>query len=129
MGKSIIINKELINSLSELDKLELYLMIRNMKYVRYECHEEIDEEGFKLVLDRHQIIVGVDKEEASSASHKVSGEWDAVCQKGSYGYEEGLLEIYGSIVRPDAEDSVEGWLTAIDVIERVEAQGHVIKIH
>ena len=43
-----------------------------------------------------------------------------VRHNGSYGYEKGLLEIYGSIVWP-CGDSVEGYLTAADVIERIES--------
>lgn len=45
--------------------------------------------------------------------------WDAVCHWCSYGHEDGLLEIMGAIVKEDAGDDVEGWLTADDVIERV----------
>ena len=58
-------------------------------------------------LTRHQIIV------PSKEKH----DWDVICHPGSYGYEEGLLEIMGSITR---NDEVEGYLTAEDVIERIE---------
>lgn len=52
-----------------------------------------------------------------------SFKWDAICQYGSYGYKEGLLEITGDIVDEKKDgDSVAGWLTAEDVIKRVEAQ-------
>lgn len=61
-------------------------------------------------LDRHQICVPSEKFKA----------WDVICHYGSYGYEEGLLEIYGDIVPEDAGDSVQGWLTADDVIKLVE---------
>ena len=44
--------------------------------------------------------------------------WDVICQEGSYGYRDGLLEAYGDIV--EADDVVEGYLTAQDVIERIE---------
>lgn len=47
--------------------------------------------------------------------------WDAICHFGSYGYKEGLLEIMGSIVDVEKDgDSVVGWLTAQDVIKRLE---------
>ena len=47
--------------------------------------------------------------------------WDVICQKGSYGYEEGLLEAMGSpIVKWSDGDSVVGYLTAQDVINRLE---------
>ena len=44
--------------------------------------------------------------------------WDVICQEGSYGYHDGLLEAYGDIV--DAKGEVEGYLTAQDIIERIE---------
>lgn len=37
--------------------------------------------------------------------------WDAICQYGSYGYKQGLIEIYGVIC-----DDVVGYLTADDII-------------
>lgn len=87
--------------MTELNMLEFYLRLKNIPYRRF------DEGG---EYGRHQIIV-YDKK-----GNKI---WDAICHKGSYGYEQGLLEIYGTIVRP-CGDSVEGWLTADDVIERIE---------
>ena len=88
--------------LRELDYLENYLRKHGIKY------ERIDKYGEDY--DRHQLIVYNDTGEIV---------WDAICNRGSYGYSEGLLEIYGTIVRP-CGDSVEGWLTADDVIERIE---------
>lgn len=46
--------------------------------------------------------------------------WDAIYSTGSYGYEKGLLEICGDIVDPDVSDTVEGFLTANDIIKRLE---------
>jgi hypothetical protein len=88
--------------MSELDKLEEYLKKYNIPY------ERIDEEG---IFNRHQILV---KDEDGVVI------WDAVCHFGSYGYKEGLLEIMGTLVRPEDRDSVAGWLTAEDVIKRIE---------
>ena len=88
--------------LTQLNKLELYLRDNGIPY------ERIDE-GDEL-FDRHQICVPGYSEP----------KWDAICQYGSYGAEEGLLEIYGTIVDQNAGDAVEGWLTAQDVIERIE---------
>lgn len=45
--------------------------------------------------------------------------WDAICHDGSYGSRNGLLEIMGSIVKIDY-DTVEGYLTAQDVLDRVD---------
>ena len=91
--------------MSELDKLESYLKEHGYKYTR----EDVD--GIPPYGVIHQIIVYKDGERA----------WDAICHPGSYGYEEGLLEIMGDIVWEDIDDdSVRGWLTADDVISRIE---------
>lgn len=91
--------------MSELDKLELYLIEAGYKH-----YERIDEEH--LFVSQHQIIV-----------YDENGKrlWDAICHRGSYGYENGLLEIYGNIVDEKKDgDEVVGWLTADDVIARIE---------
>ncbi len=86
--------------MSELDKLELWLKKNGYTYERIE--ENWD-------YGRHQIVVNKDTEK----------QWDAICQKGSYGYAEGLLEIYGYIVTEEDGDTVVGWLNADAVINRV----------
>lgn len=93
--------------LSEMDKLEAYLKRNGIEYHRMHRPRCESEEGY-VCEERNQIIVN-DGEER---------QWDAICHKGSYGYEDGLLEIMGCIVRDDYV--VEGWLTAADVIERIE---------
>lgn len=90
--------------MSELDKLENYLKEHGIPY------ERIDDEG---VINRHQILV---KDKDGDII------WDAICHCGSYGYEEGLLEIMGTLVRPEDGDSVAGWLTAEDIITRIEGR-------
>lgn len=47
------------------------------------------------------------------------GDWDAICHRYSYGGKKGLLEIMGDIVRNDVDD-VEGWLTADDILARLQ---------
>lgn len=42
---------------------------------------------------------------------------DVVCHSGSYGHEQGLLEIMGLNI--DTTDDVEGWLTADEVFKRI----------
>ena len=95
--------------LTELNKLEQYLKEHDIPY------ERIDkDEGNKYApeLDRHQIRV---------QSAKPGWDWDVICHYGSYGCEEGLLEGMGTIF---GGGEPEGWLTADDVIERIEnAQG------
>ena len=100
-----------MGDLTELNKLDEYLKKRGIKYERFDNDEVVGaRDGIIFKFNRHQIIAPASGEEA---------EWDAICQHGSYGAEEGLLEIYGKIVRP-CGDSVEGFLTAQDVIERIE---------
>ena len=91
--------------MSELDKLEKYLKEHGYEYKRHDIKRT------PRTIERHQVIV--------YENGKLL--WDAVCQPGSYGYEEGLLEIMGDIVWYDIDgDSVRGWLTANDVISRIE---------
>lgn len=94
-------------TMDELAKLEFWLRSHHIPY------ERIDENPseWSPLLDRHQICV---------PSEKIRN-WDAICHYGSYGYEDGLLEIYGELVTEDDGDSVVGYLTAADVVKRVEA--------
>ena len=85
----------------ELDKLQRYLEEHNVPYQR------TDEEPYGLItIDRHQIIV------FNAEGLRL---WDAICHYGSYGYKEGLLEIYGILCT-----DVEGCLTAEEVIKKWE---------
>lgn len=95
--------------MSELDKLQEYLKRKEYKF------ERVDRDSAKGKRNEwHQIIV----------YHGDSSKWfDAVCQPGSLGYQDGLLELMGplSIMRPrDKYDSVEGYLTAQEIINRLE---------
>ena len=101
--------------MSELDKLEQYLKEHDYPYKR------IDEKGRKIpgieipICSRHQLIVYVDKEKSKRL-------WDAICNYGSYGFEQGLIEVMGeTVVR--SKDSVEGYLTAEEIIHRLEETG------
>lgn len=101
--------------MSELDKLEAYLKENGYDYERIDKYAdpELKKQFFYQpgMSERHQIIVKDGKRQ-----------WDAICQWGSYGFEQGLLEIYGSIVHPKMDgDTVVGYLTAQDIIERLEA--------
>lgn len=103
-----------MRDLTELNKLEEYLKTNGIPHERVDQDDEyLDPEHVycKVKFERHQLIV---------YDERGNRLWDAICHKGSYGEEEGLLEIYGEIVSPMAGDSVEGWLTAEDVIQRIE---------
>lgn len=91
-------------NLTELDKLEEYLKENDISY------ERIDRIG-EFWNDWHQLVVRGPKDYR----------WDVICHHGSYGYKEGLLETMGDIVNEkEVGDRVEGWLTAEDVINRIE---------
>ena len=96
--------------MSELDILTQYLKDHNIPFERYDCSKEDFEinDECTFYIDRHQICV----------PNQQYILWDVICQEGSYGYRDGLLEAYGDIVEVD--DTVEGYLTAQDVIERIE---------
>ena len=102
---------------SELDKLEGYLRKNNIDYERIEEPNVINIDGYECDYGRHQIIV-------YNTKNKIL--FDAICQRGSYGFEDGLLEVMGSAVVDRAKDgdSVAGWLTAEQVIERFERNKH-----
>lgn len=62
--------------------------------------------GFKMwsFFDGIQIVVG-------------DFDWDAVCHSGSYGHENGLIEVMGL---PQCQDDVIGWLTAEAILNMVD---------
>lgn len=100
----------------ELDKLERYLRENGFDYQREDQDNTYSSYAWQLIkdrlgydaheMDKHQIIVFEDGVRS----------WDVICQFGSYGVNEGLLEGMGDIFRT----GVEGWLTAADVIKRIE---------
>lgn len=101
--------------MTELDKLEEYLKEKGIEYERIKnplgCPDECPD-GFW-----DQICVPCYEPEFR--------QWDAICHAGSYGYEQGLLEIMG-IICPDHD--VLGFLTAEDVIKRIEFTKKVVQV-
>ena len=98
-----------MSKMEQLYILEEYLKEKGIKYQRI---DQMASENFGI--ERHQIIV-------PSAGDDFA--WDVICQYGSYGYEKGLLELYGNLVDEEKDgDTVVGWLTAQDVITRIEAK-------
>ena len=47
-------------------------------------------------------------------------DWDAICHSFSYGHEDGLLEIMGILVDKEVGDTVEGCLTAEEILKRID---------
>ena len=91
--------KPRITTSSQLDILQKTLEKEKIPY------ERIDEYDPDKPYNRHQLYFPNKKENI----------WDAICHKGSYGYEQGLLEISGEIVPLTYGDTVIGNLTASDV--------------
>ena len=58
----------------------------------------------KSFFDGIQIVVG-------------DFDWDAICHSGSYGHENGLIEVMGL---PQCEDDVIGYLTAEEVLKMID---------
>lgn len=74
---------------------------------------------FETIYDGYKVTVYCMDEEDNEYDGKYS--WDAICHFGSYGHEEGLLEIMGEIVRND-DDDVEGYLTANEILDRLQTR-------
>ena len=88
-----------MNYLTEIKKLADGLMEKGIQFT------------FTTLDKGYQIVVNDPK----TREYK----WDAVCHSFSYGNDRGLLEIMGEIVENDY-DSVEGWLTAEDILKRLK---------
>ncbi len=82
---------------TEMDKLQAYLDKKGIDYVRKSIH------------DGQQIIVYSKENERC---------WDVVLHSYSYGCEDNLLEAMGEELL--GHDDVEGYLTAVDVIDYIE---------
>lgn len=97
---------------TQFNRLEEYL--KDNGYV----YERIDRYESDTCLDRHQLNVYAGRRKNGAFGQFL---WDAICQYGSYGFKDGLLEIYGDIVDSKKDgDTVVGHLTAADVIKRLE---------
>ena len=96
--------------MSEIDKLEKYLKEKGINYDR--------KKSIVSVRDGEQIIVYNNGERIIVYDKNGIREWVAIFDFTSYGYEEGLLELRGTIVRHGY--IFEGWLTAENIIKRLE---------
>ena len=100
--------------MSEMDKLDVALTERGVEHQYNKTFPEMTE---IVKLARNKIRIPDNKEFWSQITVYKDGEylWDAIYGYGTYGYEDGLLEIAGSIAKYD----VEGFLTADDIINRL----------
>ena len=83
----------------EMSKLAQGLADRDITFILQPSYD-----GFQIIVKRNGTRV-----------------WDAICHEHSYGGEQGLLEIMGELVDVVSDnDTVVGWLTAEDVLKRVD---------
>lgn len=111
------------NKYSELDKLENYLKEHGYIYTRTDIRKPDPTIPEEILYERHRIDVF----ENETYKEIKSPKWDVICQNGSYGYEEGLLEIRGyPIQNPRWHDDVEGYLTAQQIIDMLEGSQELV---
>lgn len=106
-------------NLTELNKLEQYLIEHDYEYQRTDQDNVYSAEEWRIMVevngakakpkDRHQIIV----------YERGVRSWDVICQRGSLGAEKGLLEGMGDLF---GRQEPEGFLTAEDVVKRLEGE-------
>lgn len=110
------INDEVITlprqlSLAEFDKLQDYLLTHG--YSVDITHQRRQMLGRALVQSEHHQLIVYDTKDVSLRL------WDAVISDYSYGHEDGLLEIMGTGL-VEGPGTVEGWLTAEEIIKKLE---------
>lgn len=113
--------------MTEMQKLDKYLTEHNIEHTYGRRWPETDKRQNIMRVTATGAIYHTKKENAIDGGWQIvvkddSGNylWDAICGYGSYGFDRGLIEIMGYIVSEDVCDSVEVWLTADEVIERIE---------
>lgn len=98
-----------LDGISEMEKLAQYLNENGYTFEIIRGHTP------SYLFERNQIWVWTDETRTDTL-------FDAICHFGSYGYEQGLLEIMGDrlMTEQDGGRSVAGWLTADQIIERLK---------
>lgn len=101
----------MVMNLNELNKVQKYLMNKKISYRRTDIF------GANGIDEFHQI-------EVYNKEMKVSFRYESPSQDVICITDEGMLEVYGSIVpKEDEYDSVLSFLNAEDVIKLVEMEG------
>lgn len=98
--------------LTEMDKLENMLKRHEVYYERTDSPGFWRREGY-LTHEKHQIR-GLDREHGKEL-------WDVVCNLGTFGAEDGLLE-YWDCTMKNGEDP-EGYMNALAVFDLIYAKG------
>ena len=99
-----------MRDLTEMNKLEAYLKEHGYEYTR----EDRDEKSEVCPeMDVHQIVVYWGGQR----------QWDVICHYGSYGCQNGLLEMMDNTGKYITnKNGIEGWLTADEIIRRLEGR-------
>lgn len=94
--------------LTQLDRLTMLMMTEKSDVIVKRTDQEPTFDGIGYVIhnERHDLVIKTKDGEYL---------WDAICHPGSYGYEDGLLEVMGD---PVTNSDVEGWLTADEIFAR-----------
>lgn len=94
--------------LTQLDRLTMLMMTEKSDVIVERTDQEPTFDGRHYVIynERHDLVIKTKDGEYL---------WDAICHPGSYGYEDGLLEVMGD---PVTNNDVEGWLTADEIFAR-----------
>ena len=88
-------------NLMEFNKAEEMLKERGINYERKDNAAMY----LTVLFEKHQIL---------------GNGWDFVCSTGSYGSDDGLLEYWSNNLEDSGDDPI-GWLTAEEVLEKIEA--------
>lgn len=92
---------------TEMDKLKEFNALEDMLTKAGIEYDREDKEPVMGIWDLHQLM-----------SKDTCGDryvWDVICHKGSYGYEQGLLEMWGKNM-----NDPEGYLTAKECFEKIK---------
>lgn len=98
--------------LTEMNLLESMLQDRQIYYRRTDCNGFFRRDGC-LTHEKH-MIEGLDRETGKTL-------WDVVCNNGTFGAEEGLLE-YWDCTMKEGEDPC-GYMESIDVFRLIYRKG------
>lgn len=105
-------------NMTEFDKLDQMLTDAGIQHER-EDSCELDEYDHDYLFEYHQLRHPWDLDEDAEGMMYL---WSAICSTGSYGHEQGLLELYGrDMVEP------EGWISAekcFEMIKMIEGKKH-----
>lgn len=98
-------------NMTEFDKLEQMLADAGIRYER----EDKDGADGTYLFEYHQLRHPWDLDEDAEGMMYL---WSAICSYGSYGYEEGLIELYGrNMSEPESYLSAEKCFEMIIMIE------------